>query len=160
MVYLISLKFKYIGSDILVYSTVCTNVEVQALVQLRYPFILRHIHNTPQDTPQQLRFPGHLRTPQDTPGNPRKPHDTSAHPGHPRKPQETPGHLRTPQDNIWLSYSNSFKILLFPLPFRSTNVQFFNLKRQCHEIFDLYFFSWIEPIWAPDKQAKMVFLKN
>ena len=34
------------------------------------------------------------------------------------------------------------------------------LKGQRHEIFDLYFFSWIEPIWAPDKQAKMVFLKN
>ena len=35
-----------------------------------------------------------------------------------------------------------------------------NLKGQCHEIFDLYFFSLIEPIWSPDKQAKMVFLKN
>ena len=35
-----------------------------------------------------------------------------------------------------------------------------NLKRQCHEIFDLYFFSWIESIWAPDNQAKMVLLKN
>ena len=34
------------------------------------------------------------------------------------------------------------------------------LKRQCHEIFELYFFSLIGPIWAPDKQAKMVFLKN
>ena len=34
------------------------------------------------------------------------------------------------------------------------------LKGQCHEIFDLYFFSLIEPIWAPDKQAKIVFLKN
>ena len=35
------------------------------------------------------------------------------------------------------------------------------LKGQCHEIYDLYiFFSWIEPIWAPDKQSKMVFLKN
>ena len=34
------------------------------------------------------------------------------------------------------------------------------LKRQCHKIFELYFFSWIEPIWAPDKQAKMVLLKN
>ena len=34
------------------------------------------------------------------------------------------------------------------------------LKGQCHEIFDLYFFSLIEPIWSPDKQAKMVFLKN
>ena len=25
----------------------------------------------------------------------------------------------------------------------------------CHEIFDLQFFSWFEPIWAPDKQAKV-----
>ena len=33
-----------------------------------------------------------------------------------------------------------------------------NLKGQCHEIFDLYIFSLIEPIWAPDKQAKF-FLK-
>ena len=29
------------------------------------------------------------------------------------------------------------------------------LKGQCHEIFELYFFSLIKPIWA-----KMVFLKN
>ena len=28
------------------------------------------------------------------------------------------------------------------------------LKGQCHKIFDLYFF---QPIWAPDKQAKMFF---
>ena len=35
---------------------------------------------------------------------------------------------------------------------------FDNLKGQCHEIFDLYIFSLIEPIWAPDKQAEMVFL--
>ena len=34
------------------------------------------------------------------------------------------------------------------------------LKGQCHEIFDLYIFSLIEPIWAPDKQAEMVFLKD
>ena len=34
------------------------------------------------------------------------------------------------------------------------------LKGQCHEIFELYFFALIEPIWAPDKQAKTVFLKN
>ena len=34
------------------------------------------------------------------------------------------------------------------------------LKWQCHEIFDLCFFSsLIEPIWVPDKQAKMVILK-
>ena len=30
----------------------------------------------------------------------------------------------------------------------------FWLKGVCHEIFDLQFFSWFEPIWAPDKQAK------
>ena len=34
------------------------------------------------------------------------------------------------------------------------------LKGQCHEIFELYFFSVIKPIWALDKQAKMVFLKD
>ena len=34
------------------------------------------------------------------------------------------------------------------------------LKGQCHEIFDLNFFALIEPIWASDKQAKMLFLKN
>ena len=34
------------------------------------------------------------------------------------------------------------------------------LKWQCHEIFDLYIFSLIEPIWAPDKQAKLVLLKS
>ena len=34
------------------------------------------------------------------------------------------------------------------------------LQRQCHEIYNLYFFSWIEPIWAPDKHAEMVFLTN
>ena len=33
-----------------------------------------------------------------------------------------------------------------------------HLKGQCHEILD--FFSLIKPIWVPDKQAKMVFLKN
>ena len=36
----------------------------------------------------------------------------------------------------------------------------YSLKGQCHEIFELYFFPLNEPIWAPDKQAKMVFLKN
>ena len=35
-----------------------------------------------------------------------------------------------------------------------------NLKEQCHKIFNLYFFSLIQPIWAPDKQANMVFLKH
>ena len=33
-----------------------------------------------------------------------------------------------------------------------------HLKGQCHEILD--FFSLIKPIWVPDKQAKLVFLKN
>ena len=35
--------------------------------------------------------------------------------------------------------------------------QRFTLKVVCHEIFDLQFFSWFKPIWAPDKQAKKVF---
>ena len=34
------------------------------------------------------------------------------------------------------------------------------LKRQCNEIFWIFFISWIEAIWAPDKQSKMVLLKN
>ena len=34
-----------------------------------------------------------------------------------------------------------------------------SLKGVCHEIFDLQFFSCFEPIWAPDKQAK-VFLNS
>ena len=34
------------------------------------------------------------------------------------------------------------------------------LKWQCHEIFYHLFISFIQPIWAPDKQVKMVFLKN
>ena len=33
-----------------------------------------------------------------------------------------------------------------------------NIKWECQEIFA--FFSWIKNIWAPDKQVKMVFLKN
>ena len=35
-----------------------------------------------------------------------------------------------------------------------------NLKGQCHEIFNHYFLPWIEPIWAPDKQAKIIFREN
>ena len=34
-----------------------------------------------------------------------------------------------------------------------------HLKGQCHQIRPL-FFSLIKPIWVPDKQAKMVFLKK
>ena len=30
-----------------------------------------------------------------------------------------------------------------------------DLKGMCHEIFYLQFFSWFEPIWAPDKQASV-----
>ena len=33
------------------------------------------------------------------------------------------------------------------------------LKRQCHDIF-WHFLSLIQPIWVPDKQSKMVSLKN
>ena len=36
----------------------------------------------------------------------------------------------------------------------------YSLKGQCHEIFCHFFISWIEAIWAPEKQAKMVLLKN
>ena len=35
---------------------------------------------------------------------------------------------------------------------------YFFLKWQCHKIFDLNLFSQIDPIWAPDKQARMVLL--
>ena len=34
-------------------------------------------------------------------------------------------------------------------------VMWIRLKGVCHEIFDLYFFSWFKPIWAPDKQSKV-----
>ena len=34
------------------------------------------------------------------------------------------------------------------------------LKEAVSRDFRPQFFSWIEPIWAPDKQAKMVLLKN
>ena len=34
------------------------------------------------------------------------------------------------------------------------------LKGQCREILYLYFVSWIEAIWAPDKQDEMVLVKN
>ena len=34
------------------------------------------------------------------------------------------------------------------------------LKGQSHEIFCDFFISWIEAIWAPDKWAKRVLLKN
>ena len=34
------------------------------------------------------------------------------------------------------------------------------LKGQCHKIFCHFFISWIEAIWAPNKQSKMVLLKN
>ena len=30
-----------------------------------------------------------------------------------------------------------------------------HLKGVCHKIFDLQYFSWFEPNWAPDKQAKL-----
>ena len=43
---------------------------------------------------------------------------------------------------------------------KKNRAELYSLKGQCHEIFDLYFFSLIKPIWSPDKQAKMVFLKN
>ena len=36
-------------------------------------------------------------------------------------------------------------------PFEQNNLV--SLKGQCHEIFELYCFSLIKPIWAPDKQA-------
>ena len=35
-----------------------------------------------------------------------------------------------------------------------------HLKGQCHEIFCNFIISWIEAIWAPNKQSKMVLLKN
>ena len=35
-----------------------------------------------------------------------------------------------------------------------------HLKGQCHKIFGIFFILGIEPMWAPDKQAKMVLLKS
>ena len=45
-------------------------------------------------------------------------------------------------------------------PMQNDKEIFFCLKGQSHEIFNLYIFSLIEPIWVPDKQTEMVFLKN
>ena len=48
-------------------------------------------------------------------------------------------------------YENSLPYPACPQPNRSKCLR--------HEIF-AFFFSWIEPIWVPDKQSKMVSLKN
>ena len=62
----------------------------------------------------------------------------------------------TRQDCGASPFAKNYKMLWF---FKNNLINYY-FKGQCHEIFDLYFFSLIEPIWSPDKQAKMVFLKN
>ena len=37
----------------------------------------------------------------------------------------------------------------------NAHLAIFTLQGVCHEIFDLQFFSWFKPIWAPYKQAKV-----
>ena len=67
---------------------------------------------------------------------------------------------------FWLSHvylvGISLEIRIFWYQTRPFSVKKFGiiLKGQWHKIFELYFFSLIELIWAPDKQAKMFFLKN
>ena len=48
---------------------------------------------------------------------------------------------------IWISRRNQNRI------WKSCDT--LPLKGVCHEIFYLHFCSWFEPIWAPDKQAKV-----
>ena len=50
-----------------------------------------------------------------------------------------------PEPSLWPSFSSSIN---------------FSLKGQCHKIFCNFFMSWLEAIWAPNKQAKMVLLKK
>ena len=48
--------------------------------------------------------------------------------------------------------------VLFHCNLRSLSIT--TLKVQCHEIFELNFFSLIKPIWAPDKPAKNLFSRR
>ena len=57
------------------------------------------------------------------------------------------------EQSMW--YSKYYCMFIFRLQYM---LKLTDLKGQCHEIFT-FFYSLIEPIWAPDKQAKMVFLK-
>ena len=50
--------------------------------------------------------------------------------------------------------------ILFLKLYTVENFLTYPFKGQCHEISDLYLYSWIKPIWVPDKQANMIFLKN
>ena len=44
-----------------------------------------------------------------------------------------------------------FLVAIADSEFRTVYTLAISLKGQCHEIFDLHFYSWIKPIWAPDK---------
>ena len=50
-------------------------------------------------------------------------------------------------------FIESFAKNLLSLFFLKSGDKERSLKGQCHEIFELIFFSLIELIWAPDKQA-------
>ena len=60
----------------------------------------------------------------------------------------------------WYSYKISYYQLSYSHTHSWAQRKLSPLKGQCHEIFWHFFISWIEAIWAPDKQAKMVLLKN
>ena len=65
---------------------------------------------------------------------------------------------------MWNRHFNNFLIFLMKMyrymyqnsikSFVVCNYSFHLLKGVSHEIFDLQFFSWFKPNWAPDKQAK------
>ena len=62
---------------------------------------------------------------------------------------------------LWKYFCRFFFVcLLYNTKLHEQKVKFNDLKLFNKQLFELYFFSLIEPIWAPDKQAKMVFLKN
>ena len=70
-------------------------------------------------------------------------------------------------ERFYYNFKISWYLFLFfldpdPDPYQMIRIQIQEkgLKCQCHEIFDLYIFSLIEPNWSPDKQAKMVLLTN
>ena len=56
----------------------------------------------------------------------------------------------------WINQKYIFiSLFVFLDNFRQGQPMENGLRGVCHEIFDLHFFPWLEPIWAPDKQAKV-----
>ena len=55
-------------------------------------------------------------------------------------------------DNCPQTFQHSFPVMCIKI---ALYILYNRYKGVCHEIFDLYFFPWFEPIWAPDKQGKV-----